>query len=115
MTKHTTNANQAELTELPGRSVRVLSKALPVENMTLGICEVPPHSSMYAHSHSQEELTYILKGHGYVEINGTKEAIGPGTLVHFPPNAEHHTVNESDEGMQFLFCFSPQVVVGSYD
>lgn len=115
MAKYTINASEVELTALPGRSVRVLSKALPVKQMTLGICEVPPHSSMYPHGHSQEEVLYILRGQGYVNIDGTKEAIAPGTLVHFPSDAEHFTVNESDEVMQFIFCFSPQVEVGSYD
>jgi quercetin dioxygenase-like cupin family protein len=115
MAKYTVNADQVETTALPGRSVRVLSKALPVERMTLGICEVPPQSSMDPHSHSQEELIYITRGQGYVEVNGTREPVRPGTLIHLPSDAEHFTVNESEEVMQFMFCFSPQVEVGSYD
>jgi quercetin dioxygenase-like cupin family protein len=115
MSKYTVNLDEVDKISLPGRSVQVLSNDLAAEQMTIGLCEVSPHSSMSPHSHSQEELIYILQGHGYVEVAGKKELIRPGTLIHFPSSVEHLTANESDEVMQFLFCFSPQVVVGSYD
>lgn len=115
MPKYAVNIDQVETTELPGRTVRVLSAALPVKNMTFGICEVPPHSAMNPHNHAQEEIIYFLQGRGYVEIGGTKETVLAGTLVHFPSDVKHVIVNEGDEIMRFSFCFSPQVVVGSYD
>ncbi len=115
MPKNTINLDQITPKVLPGRSVKVLSELLAVKNMTVGICEVQPHSSMNPHGHSQEECIYIICGHGHVNIEGTIEPVHPGTLAHFPSNAEHYTANESDEVMRFLFCFSPIVVVGSYD
>ncbi len=111
---HTINLKDVKVKELPGRNVYVLTENLEVQNLTVGICEVPPRSTMILHKHTQEETIYILRGHGYVVINGEKEAITQGTLVHFPSNAEHCTTNETDEIMQFLFSFSPPVVVGSY-
>jgi quercetin dioxygenase-like cupin family protein len=100
--------------ELPGRNVYVLTEKLPVEKLTVGVCEVPPKSTMIPHKHSQEEIIYIFRGHGHVIVDGTMEVVFPGTLVHFPSNKEHCTSNESNETMQFVFCFSPTVVVGSY-
>lgn len=111
---HTVNLKDVKVKELPGRNVYVLTEHLPVTNLTVGICEVPPRSTMLPHKHAQEETIYILRGEGYVVINGQKEAVAPGTLVHFPPNSEHCTTNETDELMQFMFSFSPPVVVGSY-
>lgn len=108
------NLKDVKVKELPGRDVYVLTENLKVENLTIGICEVPPQSTMIPHKHSQEETIYVLRGQGYVVVNGEKEIISPGTLVHFPSNAEHCTTNESDEIMQFIFSFSPPVVVGSY-
>ena len=115
MSVYTLRTDEVEQQELPGRSIRVFSQVLPVENMTFGICYVPPNSVMPSHNHMQEELIFILKGHGYVNVAGTEEPVEPGTLIHLPSGLEHFTANESDEEMQFTFCFSPPVVPGSYD
>ncbi len=111
---HTINLKDIKVKALPGRNVYVLTENLDVRNLTNGICEVPPHSTMIPHRHSQEETIFVLKGQGYVVVDGEKETISEGTLVHFPSNAEHCTTNESDEVMRFIFSFSPTVVVGSY-
>lgn len=111
---HCVHLKDVKVKELPGRNVYVMTENLDVNNLTVGICEVPPHSTMIPHRHSQEETIYILNGQGYVTIDGEKEAIAPETLVHFPSNIEHCTTNETSETMRFLFSFSPPVVVGSY-
>lgn len=111
---HSIQLKDVKVKELPGRNVYVLTENLNMSNLTVGICEVPPRSTMIPHRHSQEETIYVLQGQGYVTIDGEKEEIAPGTLVHFPPAAEHCTTNESDETMRFIFSFSPPVVVGSY-
>ena len=109
-----TNIEQIEQKQLPGRAVKVLTEALPTENLTVGICEVPPRSTMDPHHHVEEEVIYILEGHGHCNVEGDDIPIEPDTLVHFPSDVEHFTANESDEVMRFVFCFSPTVVVGSY-
>ena len=58
MSKYTVNFDHVDWITLPGRLVKVLSKSLPVKKITLGICEVPPHSTMNPHSHWQEELIF---------------------------------------------------------
>jgi quercetin dioxygenase-like cupin family protein len=107
--------DKVEKKQLPGRSVKVLTDLLLAKNITFGICELPPNSAMDPHRHVQEELIFILQGYGFVNVAGKKESITPGTLVHFPSGEVHFTVNESNQVMKFTFCFSPQVVVGSYD
>lgn len=115
MAQNTISIESVSPQQLPGRSVRVLSDALPIRNLTFGICEVPPRSEMQPHSHVQEEVIFILEGHGVVSIDGVVEKVEPGTLAHFASGAEHYTANEDEIVMRFAFCFSPPVVVGSYD
>lgn len=109
------NIDEIDVKQLPRRSVRVLTDSLSVGSMTFGVCEVPPHTAMDPHQHVQEEIIWILDGYGKVNVDGRQEQIRPGTLIHFPSNSSHFTVNESDQLMRFTFCFSPPVVVGSYD
>jgi quercetin dioxygenase-like cupin family protein len=111
---HTINLKDVNAKELPGRKVYVLSEQFAASHLTVGICEVPPNSTMLPHRHSQEETIYIIRGYGHVVIDGEEEPVSPGTLVFFPSDSQHCTSNETDEVMQFMFCFSPQVVLGSY-
>lgn len=111
----TVRVDQVPQRELPGRSVRVMSEMISARNMTFGICEVPPHSAMPPHSHVQEELIFILDGRGTTVISDVTYPVVPGTLVIFPSGEEHQTRNDGDEVLRFTFCFSPTVVVGSYD
>jgi quercetin dioxygenase-like cupin family protein len=115
MRSNTVHSDAVESKQLPGRTVKVLSEALPVRNLTFGLCEVPPHAAMFPHGHVQEEVIFILEGHGNVDIGGQKESVRAGSLVHFPSGVEHFTTNEGDGVMRFAFCFSPPVVLGSYD
>lgn len=111
---NTINVDNVQVKQLPGRDVYVLTEHLDTKNLTVGICEVPPNTTMFPHSHEQEETIFILEGSGYVDINGVKEDIKPGTLILFPSNAQHCTTNETDQVMRFVFIFSPKVIVGSY-
>ena len=115
MSSNTVHSDAVKTKELPGRNVKVLSDALAVKNLTFGLCEVPPRAAMPPHSHVQEEVIFILEGHGNVNVGGQKEAVRAGSLIHFPSDVEHITTNEGDGVMRFTFCFSPPVVVGSYD
>ena len=106
---YTVNIENVEKKELPGRCVYVLTQKFPIKNLTVGICEVPPKSTMPPHQHVQEETIFIINGFGYVVVDGVKELVNPGMLIFFPSDKEHFTSNESNDVMQFLFSFSPHV------
>ncbi len=112
---YTVHSDELEWKPFPSRSIKVMSDELHVQNLTFGLALVPPHSEMIPHDHVQEEVIFVLEGRGFVSVGGVKEAVRPGTFVHFPSGVEHFTCNESDEPMRFSFSFSPPVVVGSYD
>lgn len=115
---YTPREEELERLSLPGRDVRVLigTDRLSSKNLTMGVCEVPPRGAIDSHSHeNEEEVMYVLQGHGRMMIDGNPEVIEAGTAVYLPVGSEHRTINDSDEVLKFVFCFSPKVVVGSYD
>ena len=57
---NTINLKDVKVKPLPGRDVYVLTEHLDTKNLTVGICEVPPKSTMTPHKHWQEETIYIL-------------------------------------------------------
>jgi len=115
---YTVREDEIERLHLPGRDVRLLigTDRLGAKNVTMGVCEVPPQGAMDPHSHdNEEEVMYVLQGQGRVMVDGSSEAIGPGSAIYLPVGSEHRMINESDDVLKFVFCFSPKVVVGSYD
>ena len=116
---NTVNIEKIAEISLPKREVRVLvGSGSPISSncMTFGVCTVPPTTKMDPHTHSrEEEIIYVLSGHGYVEIDGTKEKIKTGSVIKISKGSSHIMCNESDEDMNFTFCFNPPVEIGSYD
>lgn len=113
---NTIRENEVKWLELSGRRCRVMvgGNHLKADNFTFGITEVPPQSKMSPHQHVQEEVIYILRGWGGVQVDGRTERIEQGTAIYLPSNSEHYLENKSDEVMKFIFAFSPPVKIGSY-
>ena len=112
----TLNEEDVSRLDLPGRTCKVLvgNEKLAAENLTFGVTEVDATSKMTPHKHEQEEVIFILRGHGRVTINDKPEEIKEGTVIYLPSNSEHAIENESSETMKFTFAFSPTIKVGSY-
>lgn len=67
-----------------------------------------PGQSTGRHRHvTTEEIYYVLKGRGLMEIGVRSREIGPGDGVAIPPGSEHKLTNTSGEDMVFLCCCSP--------
>ena len=84
---YTVDEKKVSALELPGRRCTVLvgSESLNAKNITFGICEVPPLGKMDPHAHAHaEEVIYIVRGRGYVVVDGTKEPLQPGTVIYLP-------------------------------
>jgi len=104
---------------LPKRDIQVLiggNSPIQSEYMTFGVATVAPKTKMDPHVHDkEEEIIYILSGSGYVEIDGEKENLKKDTVIKLLIGKQHCIFNESNEEMQFVFCFNPPLVIGSYD
>lgn len=68
-------------------------------------CEitVPPHSSVGAHTHdNEEEVYYISKGIATVDDNGKEKTLNTGDAM-YTCNGDYHAIaNNTDEEMQFI-------------
>ena len=87
-------------------------RVTPAEKFSAGVVELEPGKGHDRHNHPGcEEILYVLEGIGdqVVEAHGeTREReIGPGVLVHIPPDCYHSTVNTGDGPMRLLAIYAP--------
>lgn len=59
------------------------------------------------HSHSYDEIVYIIDGDGILHLGGQETPIGPGSAVHLPPLVEHCLENTGKGSMRVLGVFHP--------
>jgi mannose-6-phosphate isomerase-like protein (cupin superfamily) len=52
-----------------------------------------------------EEFYFILEGHGCMEIDGEKKAVGPGDAILIPAHAWHQITATAT--LRFLCCCAP--------
>ena len=82
------------------------------EKFSAGIVQLEPGKGHTRHNHPGcEEILYVLSGSGrqVVEVAGEsrQQVIGPGVLVHIPPDCYHSTVNLGTEPMRILAIYAP--------
>lgn len=53
-------------------------------------------AGMDAHRHPTYEFYLVLEGHGFAEIDGVREPVGPGDYVEIPRNALHTMICAED-------------------
>jgi oxalate decarboxylase/phosphoglucose isomerase-like protein (cupin superfamily) len=110
--------DQAQVFELPGREWRLYvgPETTDARNLTVGWATFPAGSAPEGHVHpTQEEIIYIISGHGQlVTPEGTAE-LEPGTAVYIPIGLHHATVSSGPGPLEMVTSFSPPVVPGSYE
>ena len=82
------------------------------EKFSAGVVVLEPGKGHTRHNHPGcEEILFVLSGRGrqVVEVGGEsrEEVIGPGVLVHIPPDYYHSTVNLGSETMRILAIYAP--------
>ena len=82
------------------------------EKFSAGVVQLEPGKGHTRHNHPGcEEILFVLSGHGrqVVEVEGEsrEQVIGPGVLVHIPPDCYHSTVNLGTETMRILAIYAP--------
>ena len=66
----------------------------------MGCCE--PHTHETA-----ENIYYVIKGQGVVELDGKRHLIGPGMVIFIPAGVEHGITNTGFEDLVFIVAASP--------
>jgi len=67
-----------------------------------GLMRIPRGTGARAHSHPNEQWTYILEGELLVDIDGVKARVSPGFLVYMPPNVIHSATASPEADVVFL-------------
>lgn len=100
--------------ELPPGHVQTFSKMLvhPTNAETkyfdFRISSYQPRGYAEVHVHEvAENLYYILKGKGIVELDGVKHLVEPHTVIHIPPGVRHGIFNTGVEDLVFIVVASP--------
>jgi oxalate decarboxylase/phosphoglucose isomerase-like protein (cupin superfamily) len=87
-------------------------RVTPAEKFSAGVVELSPGKGHDRHNHPGcEEILYVLSGKGdqMVEVDGepVMREVGPGVLIHIPPDVDHSTVNTGDGPMRLLAIYAP--------
>ena len=78
------------------------------QNLWVGMSKVDPGSSSNPHHHDvQEEIFFVVSGHGKIVVDGEEAIVEPGSVVVVPPGSEHYLVNTTDETLKVLAAVSP--------
>ena len=59
------------------------------------------------HSHSYDEILYIVEGEGMLHMDGSSRPIGAGSCMHLPPLHEHAVENTGNGTMRVMGVFHP--------
>jgi quercetin dioxygenase-like cupin family protein len=59
------------------------------------------------HFHRYDEVIYILEGEGFLEIDGERAPIHPGSCINLPARLVHCLANTGDSELRLLGVFRP--------
>ncbi len=78
------------------------------DNAMLMVMEQRPEVKGKAHSHTIENLVYVIQGHLKFKYGDEIRVLGPGDGCVIPPNLEHAAMEVvGDEPVIRIDCFSP--------
>jgi len=82
------------------------------ERFSAGVVRLEPGKGHDRHNHpGVEEILYVVSGKGRQVVDapqGRQEReVGPGVLIHIPPDVFHSTVNTGDQAMVLLAIYAP--------
>jgi mannose-6-phosphate isomerase-like protein (cupin superfamily) len=99
---------QPELPAGKDREFRYLvDKDVGCRDVTQFVGEIPPGRSPM-HSHTYDEVVYVVEGQGVLHLGGERTPIAAGTCIHLPPLVEHCLENTGANKMRVLGVFYPQ-------
>ena len=99
--------DQPVLPASPNREFRYLvNQDAGCLDITQFVGIIPPGRAP-EHSHTYDEVVYILEGNGVYHIAGEDFALAPGTCLHLPPYVRHCIENTGTKDMKVLGVFHP--------
>ena len=74
--------------------------------IVMGTSALPPNFSTVPHVHEAEEVTVVLSGRGWVDIDGASYPLEEGTVLLAPSNLPHQS-HSGPEGLTVLWFYAP--------
>jgi mannose-6-phosphate isomerase-like protein (cupin superfamily) len=75
---------------------------------SLAEATLEPDQATQRHYHrATEEIYFVLKGSGALEVDGDRREVRPGDAVLIPPGAWHTLENTGTSELRILCCCSP--------
>lgn len=91
----------------PNREFRFLvDRDLGCQDITQFVGVIPPGRAGM-HSHTYDEVVYVIEGEGVLHAGGRETPIAGGTCIHLPPLEEHCLENTGESPMRVLGVFHP--------
>ena len=96
----------SQLSAEQGRSGRQYLEFLRVPSLSAGLYVLPAGSIDTQDPHTEDEVYYVVRGQGRVQVGGEDEAVEPGTTVFVKALVPHrfHTITEE---LRLLVFFAP--------
>ena len=100
------SVNRAEaFTTKDGSTIRELHHT---ERQSLAEATLEPSEATERHYHrASEEIYFVLKGSGTLEVDGDRQRVRPGDAALIPPGAWHTLENDGTSELRILCCCSP--------
>jgi len=78
------------------------------ERFSMGVVVLNPGKGHTVHTHpGVEEILYVMSGVGEQMVSGERRKVGPGSLIHIPPDVEHETINIGWQQMKIVAVYAP--------
>lgn len=100
-------ADRPSLPATPNREFRLLvNEDAGCLDVTQFVGLIPPGRAPM-HSHTYDEVIYVIEGEGVLHLGGEDSPLGPGSCIHLPPLEEHCLENTGPAPMRVLGVFHP--------
>ena len=100
-------ADQPPLPASPNREFRYLvNQDAGCLDVTQFVGVIPPGRAPL-HSHTYDEVVYVVEGEGVLHLGGRDTPLRPGSCIHLPPFAMHCLENVGAVPMRVLGVFHP--------
>src|SRR3712207_5401042 len=93
----------AELLEERKRSGSAWLPFLEVPTLTTGVYVVADEDRETHSTHADDEVYYVVCGHGRIWVEGETQTIGPGSVVYVAAGREHHFWDIEEELTLLVF------------
>ena len=100
-------AQRPALPASPDREFRYLvDEDVGCRDVTQFVGVIPPGRAPL-HSHTYDEVLYVVEGTGVLHVGGAQKPLASGSCLHLPPYIEHSLENTGETAMRVLGVFHP--------